>query len=168
MINYWSIRCIAPNTHTHTHTHTHACTHANIRTCSFSLCLSLSDTHRVNNESSRKRSKLVLPTPQISDAELEEVVKLGQASEETRALAGEEGGASQHLLADYSITPSATPILRTPRTPASQDTILQEAQNLIALQNVATPLKGKLFSCKSNTFYVRVQVWCYCARFVYV
>ena len=122
----------------------------------------------MNNESSRKRSKLVLPAPQISDAELEEVVKLGQASEETRALAGEEGGASQHLLANYSITPSATPILRTPRTPASQDTILQEAQNLIALQNVATPLKGKLFSFKSNTFYVRVQVWCYCAQFVYV
>ena len=105
---------------------------------------------RVNNESSRKRSKLVLPAPQISDAELEEVVKLGQASEETRALAGEEGGASQHLLADYSITPSATPILRTPRTPANQDTILQEAQNLIALQNVATPLKGKPFGSKRN------------------
>ena len=106
----------------------------------------------MNNESSHKRSKLVLPAPQISDAELEEVVKLGQASEETRALAGEEGGASQHLLADYSITPSATPILRTPRTPANKDTILQEAQNLIALQNVATPLKGKLFGCKKKYF----------------
>lgn len=97
----------------------------------------------MNNETSRKRSKLVLPSPQISDAELEEVVKLGLASEEARAVAGEEGGASQQLLADYSITPSATPILRTPRTPAGQDTILQEAQNLLALQHVATPLKGK-------------------------
>ena len=123
-----------------------------IHTFIFSLLSSNTHTHRVNNESSRKRSKLVLPAPQISDAELEEVVKLGQASEETRALAEEEGGASQHLLANYSITPSATPILRTPRTPANQDTILQEAQNLIALQNVATPLKGQLFDCKRNIF----------------
>ena len=37
----------------------------------------------MNNESSRKRSKLILPAPQISDTELEEMVKLGQASEET-------------------------------------------------------------------------------------
>ena len=50
--------------------------------------------------------------------------------------------ASQHLLADYSVTPGATPSLRTPRTPAAQDTILQEAQNILALQNVQTPLKG--------------------------
>ena len=50
--------------------------------------------------------------------------------------------ASQHLLADYSVTPGATPSLRTPRTPAAQDTILQEAQTILALQNVQTPLKG--------------------------
>ncbi len=56
---------------------------------------------------------------------------------------GEDGNlASQQLLADYSVTPGATPLLRTPRTPASEDTILQEAQNLIALQHVQTPLKG--------------------------
>ena len=120
--------------------------------------LMLAHTHRVNNESSRKRSKLVLPAPQISDAELEEVVKLGQASEETRALAGEDGGASQHLLADYSITPSATPILRTPRTPATQDTILQEAQNLIALQNVATPLKGR----ENINIIISQSIFCVC------
>ena len=87
--------------------------------------------HRTNNpEMARKRSKLVLPSPQISDTELEEVVKLGQASESARLLAEEAGGesASQQLLADYSVTPMATPSAlgaRTPRTPAAQDTILQ-------------------------------------------
>ena len=58
----------------------------------------------------------------------------------------EESGnlASNELLAEYSVTPSATPAaaLRTPRTPANEDTILQEAQNLLALTNVETPLKG--------------------------
>ena len=67
------------------------------------------------------------------------MVKLGAASEEIRAVGG---AASEHLLADYSVTPGATPTLRTPRTPAAQDTILQEAQTILALQNVETPLKG--------------------------
>ncbi|XP_070568591.1 cell division cycle 5-like protein [Ptychodera flava] len=94
----------------------------------------------------KKRSKLVLPAPQISDQELEEVVKLGQASENAR-LSAEEGGTangpSQALLSDYSVTPQIAS-LRTPKVPASQDNILQEAQNIMALQNVDTPLKGGL------------------------
>lgn len=93
----------------------------------------------------KKRSKLVLPAPQISDAELEEVVKVGQASEYAKQQAeetGVENGASQALLQDYNITSSAN--LRTPRTPAVQDNILQEAQNIMALTVVDTPLKGGL------------------------
>ena len=62
------------------------------------------------------------------------------SSEDT--VARESNSASQHLLADYSVTPAATPVLRTPRTPANEDTILQEAQTILALQNVQTPLKG--------------------------
>jgi len=73
---------------------------------------------------------------------LPQVVKLGLASEEALAEDG-SGSASQQLLANYSMTPGATPgVFRTPRTPAHEDTILQEAQNIIALQNVQTPLKG--------------------------
>ncbi|CAI8010459.1 Cell division cycle 5-related protein [Geodia barretti] len=102
--------------------------------------LSMQINKMANPEVAKKRSKLVLPAPQISDNELEEVVKLGLASEEARTIDGSE--ASLHLLADYSVTPGATPSLRTPRTPAAQDTILQEAQNILALQNVQTPLKG--------------------------
>ncbi|XP_051578785.1 cell division cycle 5-like protein [Myxocyprinus asiaticus] len=98
------------------------------------------------SEFTKKRSKLVLPAPQISDAELEEVVKLGQASEVARQTAEESGitnSASSALLSEYNVTNNAM-ALRTPKTPAAQDKILQEAQNLMALTNVDTPLKGGL------------------------
>ncbi|XP_065057512.1 cell division cycle 5-related protein-like [Rhopilema esculentum] len=97
----------------------------------------------LNSEPVKKRSKLVLPAPQISEAELEEVVKLGLASEAAKAIVeGEDEGASKALLADYSITPGSNLPLRTPRTPAQQDTVLQEAQNILALHQVDTPLAG--------------------------
>lgn len=98
-----------------------------------------------NFEPSKKRSKLVLPSPQISDAELEQVVKLGKASESAREAAEESGNkVSETLLPDYSLTPG-TLSARTPRTPATnRDSILMEAQNIMALSNVDTPLKGGL------------------------
>ncbi|XP_061546141.1 cell division cycle 5-like protein [Phycodurus eques] len=98
-------------------------------------------------EFTKKRSKLVLPAPQISDAELEEVVKMGVASEVARQAAEESenaNGASSTLLSEYSITNTMNTGLRTPRTPAAQDRIMQEAQNLMALTNIDTPLKGGL------------------------
>lgn len=90
-----------------------------------------------------------MPSPQISDQELEEVVKVGQANEFARQQAeesGEQGGATRALLSDYSAlqTPGGVSSLRTPRTPATQDNVLQEAQNIMALTNVDTPLKGGL------------------------
>ncbi|XP_076014876.1 cell division cycle 5-like protein [Genypterus blacodes] len=98
-------------------------------------------------EFTKKRSKLVLPSPQISDAELEEVVKLGVASEVARQAAEESdsaNSASSTLLSEYSVSNAMATGLRTPRTPAVQDRILQEAQNLMALTNIDTPLKGGL------------------------
>ncbi|XP_034484206.1 cell division cycle 5-like protein [Drosophila innubila] len=96
-----------------------------------------------NMEPERKRSKLVLPTPQISDMELQQVVKLGRASEMAKEIAGESGiETTDALLADYSITPQVT---ATPRTPAPYtDRIMQEAQNMMALTHTETPLKGGL------------------------
>ena len=45
---------------------------------------------------------MVLPSPQITDAELQEVVKLGKASAQAKELvAGNENG-NDELLADYS------------------------------------------------------------------
>lgn len=54
-----------------------------------------------------------------------QVVKVGQANEYARQQvedAGREDSASKGLLQKYSITPGH---LRTPRTPATQDSILQ-------------------------------------------
>ncbi|XP_027202257.1 cell division cycle protein 21 [Dermatophagoides pteronyssinus] len=96
------------------------------------------------NEFQRPRSKLVLPEPAISDQEIEQVVKLGRASELAKDVAEETGNiASETLLADYSITSSAVNSIRTPKTAAfSRDNIMAEAKNLLALQNVDTPLLG--------------------------
>lgn len=99
-------------------------------------------------EPARKRSKLVLPEPQISDRELETIIKVGQASEAVRSQVDDVGlasGPTQSLLNDYSVSTSdRLTNLRTPRTPALQDNILVEAQNIMALTNVDTPLMGGL------------------------
>ncbi|KAF3452349.1 hypothetical protein FNV43_RR02782 [Rhamnella rubrinervis] len=98
-------------------------------------------------ETVRKRSKLMLPAPQISDHELEEIAKMGYASD---LLAGSEeltegSGATRALLANYAQTPrqGMTP-LRTPqRTPAGKgDAIMMEAENLARLRESQTPLLG--------------------------
>ncbi|KAI4459693.1 cell division cycle 5-like protein [Holotrichia oblita] len=109
-----------------------------------------------NQEPAKKRSKLVLPEPQISDQELQQVVKLGRASEFAREVAAESGvETTDSLLADYSITPQAG---ATPRTPAPQtDRILQEAQNMMALTHVDTPLKGGLNTPLHNSDFSGVM-----------
>lgn len=106
--------------------------------------------HRgVLDEPAIKRSKLVLPAPQISDLELENLVKVGQAGENAVRMAIEDAGvdsgfATHPLLPDY---PSAggfvTPALIPQRTPANLvDSVTREAQDILALQQVQTPLKG--------------------------
>ncbi|KAK4284051.1 hypothetical protein QN277_000930 [Acacia crassicarpa] len=97
-------------------------------------------------EAVRKRSKLMLPPPQISDNELEEIAKMGYASDLMGSEEIAEGsGATHALLANYAQTPSqgVTP-LRTPqRTPAGKgDAILMEAENLARLRESRTPLLG--------------------------
>lgn len=102
----------------------------------------------------KKRSKLVLPQPQISDAELDQVVKIGKMNSNVLAEIENEHSASQALLSDYSITSNdALNDLRTPRQSTySRDALIAEAQNLIALTNTETPLKGG-----ENTPIVQVQ-----------
>ncbi|XP_066139936.1 cell division cycle 5-like protein [Euwallacea fornicatus] len=108
-----------------------------------------------NQEPARKRSKLVLPTPQITDQEMHQVVKLGKASEVAREVVLDSGVDSTNaLLNDYTVTPHAA---ATPRTPAPQtDRILQEAQNVMALTQVDTPLKGGLNTVINNTSFSSV------------
>lgn len=90
----------------------------------------------------KKRSKLVLPAPQISDSELEQVVKLGQATEYAKQQVAENGTfATETLLGDYNLTPDLNRI-RTPQLPSNQDSILNQAHNLNVLSTVQTPLLG--------------------------
>ncbi|KAK9881191.1 hypothetical protein WA026_014539 [Henosepilachna vigintioctopunctata] len=110
-----------------------------------------------NQAPAKKRSKLVLPEPQITDNELQQVVKLGKANEIAKQVAGESGiESTDSLMNNYSsMTPQATSI---PRTPMSQnDKILQEAQNLMALSHVDTPLKGGLNTPLHNTDFTSVM-----------
>ncbi|KAK7258643.1 hypothetical protein RIF29_24224 [Crotalaria pallida] len=97
-------------------------------------------------ETVRKRSKLMLPPPQISDHELDEIAKLGYASDQAGFEELAEGSsATRALLANYAHTPGQgmTP-LRTPqRTPAGKgDAIMMEAENLARLRESQTPLLG--------------------------
>lgn len=90
----------------------------------------------------KKRSKLVLPAPQISDMELEQVVKLGQATEIAKQQVSESGTiATETLLGDYNLTPDLNKI-RTPQLPQAQDSILNQAHNLNVLSTAQTPLLG--------------------------
>ncbi|CAF3422551.1 unnamed protein product [Rotaria sp. Silwood1] len=90
----------------------------------------------------KKRSKLVLPAPQISDMELEQVVKLGQATEIAKQQVSESGTiATETLLGDYNLTPDLNKI-RTPQLPSTQDSVLNQAHNLNILSTVQTPLLG--------------------------
>lgn len=77
-------------------------------------------------------------------------MKLGRASEVAKEVAAESGvETTDTLLNDYTMTPQ---IGATPRTPAPQtDRILQEAQNVMALTHVDTPLKGGVNTPLHNT-----------------
>jgi pre-mRNA-splicing factor CDC5/CEF1 len=97
---------------------------------------------RMNDaEQVRKRSKLSLSSPQVSEQELEQIGKMQDAG---ILHDGEGGEATRTLMGDY--TDMATPSLvgRTPmRTPKSDgDTLMKEAQDLIALTQTRTPLEG--------------------------
>lgn len=63
------------------------------------------------------RRRLVLPGPQVGEAELEEIVKIGQAGERSRELveSGEGDEASGRLLGEYESLHKAR-MARTPRT----------------------------------------------------
>uniref|UniRef100_A0A1I7UXV1 Cell division cycle 5-like protein n=1 Tax=Caenorhabditis tropicalis TaxID=1561998 RepID=A0A1I7UXV1_9PELO len=97
----------------------------------------------VFNIKEKKRSKLVLPEPQISDRELEQIVKIGHASDSVRQYIDET--ATSGLLTDYTESARANAVAaRTMRTPMPKDTIQMEIENIMALQNTESVLKGGL------------------------
>jgi len=100
------------------------------------------EVNKLNDaEQVRKRTKLVLDRPQVTEDELEEIAKLQQRG--GAAMDDDGSAATRTLMGNYS---DATPSLagRTPmRTPKSDgDHLRMEAQNLIALTAGETPLAG--------------------------
>lgn len=89
-------------------------------------------------EQIRKRTKLSLPAPQVSDMELEDIAKLGSGA----MLPPSTSGPTKTLMGQYN-TPARTPQRTPARTPVVRDTILEETQNIIALHTQQTPLLGE-------------------------
>uniref|UniRef100_A0A914KND9 Cell division cycle 5-like protein n=2 Tax=Meloidogyne TaxID=189290 RepID=A0A914KND9_MELIC len=92
----------------------------------------------------KKRSKLILPEPQISDKELEDIIKIGHVSDSVRELV--DDNPSSTLLHDYNESARTNAFsARTQRAAVGDvDTVARAADDLLALINVETPLKGGL------------------------
>lgn len=94
------------------------------------------------------RKKLVLPAPQVSEAELEELVKLGHSGEAARMMAestGSQTPSTSFLISDTlgKVNTKAVP-MRTPRvvSDTGDDILKQQARNLKRMTESQTPLLG--------------------------
>ncbi|CAM9306335.1 unnamed protein product, partial [Ectocarpus fasciculatus] len=82
----------------------------------------------------RRRAALNIPEPQVSDAELEDIVKMSSGSMPPPEGSMRGSAATQALVGDYSaalMENRATPL----RTPLQENVILQEARNLRILRD---------------------------------
>jgi pre-mRNA-splicing factor CDC5/CEF1 len=79
-------------------------------------------------EQSSKRRGLVLPAPQVGEAEMEDIVKMGMLGERAVSGGSSDNQATRGLVGNYSSIVSNTPI-RTPMAPKEEDTIANEARN---------------------------------------
>ncbi|KAI1937062.1 Pre-mRNA-splicing factor cef1 [Ophidiomyces ophidiicola] len=93
-------------------------------------------------EQSSKRRSLVLPAPQVSETELEEIVKMGMAGDRASRIVGDdEADGPRGLVAKYSTIIGGTPI-RTPRAAPEEDRIANEIRNIRALTETQSSLLG--------------------------
>lgn len=93
-------------------------------------------------EQSSKRRGLMLPAPQVSEGELEEIVKMGMVGERASQLAGSsDNEATRGLIGNYSNIVGSTPI-RTPRAPQEEDHIANEIRNARARTEAQSALLG--------------------------
>ena len=93
-------------------------------------------------EQSSKRRMLNLPAPQVGEAELEDIVKMGMIGEQAHRSAGAgENEATKGLVGNYTGIIGSTPI-RTPRAPPQEDHIANEIRNIRALTETQSSLLG--------------------------
>jgi len=82
----------------------------------------------------RKKAKLSLPPPQLTDIELEKIAKLGEGQEDSVPMV------TDTLLANYKQQALVSPAQM--MTPVSENAVLLEARNALVLSQAATPLEG--------------------------
>ena len=93
-------------------------------------------------EQSSKRRSLNLPAPQVGEAELEDIVKMGMFGEQAHRLAGEgENEATKGFIGNYTGIVGSTPI-RTPRAPPQEDHIATSIKDIRALTETQSSLLG--------------------------
>ncbi|KAL8730702.1 MAG: hypothetical protein Q9166_003894 [cf. Caloplaca sp. 2 TL-2023] len=93
-------------------------------------------------EQSSKRRALNLPAPQVGEAELEDIVKIGLVGEQANRVAGTgENEATKGFVGNYTGVVGSTPI-RTPRAPPQEDHIANEIRNIRALTETQSSLLG--------------------------
>ncbi|KAJ9488049.1 Pre-mRNA-splicing factor [Penicillium thymicola] len=91
-------------------------------------------------EQSHKRRGLNLPAPQVSESELEHVIKMGIAGEKAIRMGSGDAG-TEELLGDYSTIIGGTPI-KTPQAAPEEDHIANEIKNIRALTETQSSLLG--------------------------
>ena len=88
-----------------------------------------------------KRRKLMLPHAQVSEADMEQIIKLGHAGEEARALVEHGESATEGLLGTYTPIERPAPDATPARAPVA-DALVREARELHARTVTQTPLLG--------------------------
>lgn len=89
-----------------------------------------------------KRRALNLPAPQVSEGELEDIVKMGKMGEAANTRARQsDNDATRGFVNTYSTLNSETPI-RTPKAPEQEDHIANEIRNIRALNDTKSALLG--------------------------
>ncbi|KAF2719338.1 pre-mRNA splicing factor cef-1 [Polychaeton citri CBS 116435] len=93
-------------------------------------------------EQSSKRRGLVLPAPQVSEGELEDIVKAGLSGDRANALASQgDSDVTRGFVGKYEHQIDATP-MRTPMAPKGEDRIANELRNARARTETQSALLG--------------------------
>ena len=88
-----------------------------------------------------KRRKLMLPQAQVSEADMEQIIKLGHAGEEARALVEHGESATEGLLGTYTPMERPAPDATPARVPVAE-ALVRDARELHARTVTQTPLLG--------------------------
>ena len=91
-------------------------------------------------EQSSKRRALNLPAPQVSESEMQDIIKMGMAGDKASQMTADETG-TRGLIGNYSTIVGGTPI-RTPRAAPEEDRIANEIKNIRALTETQSSLLG--------------------------